>query len=81
MTEYFVLQILLEDTCMYASVGFRAQPGEIPTPRLTYDGVATEEKYQANGAYGLVTGATDGMGKALAEELARRGVCSASGFV
>lgn len=67
-------------------VGLQILLSSLSIPRLLHqhvihDGAVAERKYRANGAYGFVTGATDGIGKALAEELASRGVCSAVCFV
>lgn len=41
---------------------------------LIHNGAAAEKNYRVKDAYALVTGATDGIGKALVEELAARGV-------
>lgn len=70
-------------TALY--VGLQLLLSTLSLPRLLHqhilhDGAAAEKKYRENGAYGLVTGATDGIGKALVEELASRGVCSAVCF-
>ncbi|RPB14590.1 NAD(P)-binding protein [Morchella conica CCBAS932] len=40
---------------------------------LIHNGAAAEKNYRVKDAYALVTGATDGIGKALVEELAARG--------
>jgi 3-oxoacyl-ACP reductase-like protein len=45
---------------------------------LIHNGAAAEENYRVKDAYALVTGATDGIGKALVEELATRGVSEAA---
>lgn len=71
-------------TALYA--GLQVLLSALSVPRLLHqhilhDGAAAEKMYRADGAYGLVTGATDEIGKALVEELASRGVCSAAYFV
>lgn len=79
--NFILYPVVFIHTVLY--VGVQILLSSLSIPRLLHqhilhDGAAAEEKYRANGAYGFVTGATDGIGKALAEELASRGVCSAS---
>lgn len=67
-------------------MGLQVLLSGLSVPRLVHqhilhDGAAAEKMYKADGAYGLVTGATDEIGEALVKELASRGVCSSAYFV